>query len=129
MTFDKSLFVDYTPYGGEVRIANGQILDAPGTGTIEVRIGNVRTKIAGAIYVPQIGYNLLSVSQLTDRGMSFEFTRQKVSLRKNREQVTTRVRQRKAYVLRTKPIETAKINIAQESNSELWHRRLSHPGE
>ena len=129
MTFDRSLFVDYTPYQGEVRIANGQILEAPGTGTIEVRIGNVRTKIAGAIYVPQIGYNLLSVSQLADRGMTFEFIRQTVSLRKNGKQVATGIRQGKAYILRTKQTETANTSITQESNSQLWHRRLGHPGE
>ena len=86
-------------------------------------------KIAGAIYVPRIGYNLLLVSQLADRGMSFQFGSQKAQLTKQGKVVATAIRQGKVYVLRTKPIETANTSITQEGSSQLWHRRLGHLGK
>jgi hypothetical protein len=62
MTFDKGHFVDFKRHGGTVTVANGKTLRVQDGGTIEVPIQGKMTQITGVIYVPDLGYNLLSVS-------------------------------------------------------------------
>jgi hypothetical protein len=61
-TFDEGHFIDFKRHGGTVTVANGKTLQVRGGGTIEVPIQGKITQITGVIYVPDLGYNLLSVS-------------------------------------------------------------------
>ena len=73
MTYDRSLFKDYEHYRGSVTLADGKSVDAMGRGSIILPIEGKKTAVPDVILVPELGYNLLSISQLADRGISTIF--------------------------------------------------------
>jgi hypothetical protein len=83
MTFDEGHFIDFKRHGGTVTVANGKTLRVQGGGTIEVPIQGKMTQITGVIYVPDLGYNLLSVSQLGERGIKYNFDSSSATLLRN----------------------------------------------
>ena len=129
MTYDRGHFVTFQRHGGKVTIANEKTLSVQGGGTVEVPIQGTITQITGVIHVPNLGYNLLSVSQLADRNMSCEFRGSTARLSRNGETVATAKRFNNAYVLKAQYEEalSARRNDAQ-SEFLLWHRRLGHIG-
>ena len=131
MTFDRGHFIDYQKDDGTVTIADGKVLQIRGRGTIAVPIQGKKTQITGVLYVPKIGFNLLSISQLAERGMSCQFTGTTAVLSRNGETVATATRKGMTYVLGARRGEKAMLvseGIGMAS-SKLWHRRLGHPGE
>lgn len=139
MTFDRGHFIDYKKHGGLVTVANGKTLKVQGGGTIEVPIQGKMTEITGVIYVPDLGYNLLSVSQLGERGMQCHFDGTSATLMRNGRVVATAGKQGKTYVLKgyaqeeAKPASLEAGLLAQPEKSqqiaEIWHQRLGHPGK
>jgi len=73
MTYDRSHFIDFRKDCGTVTLADGKTLRIKGKGTINVLIQGKMIRIADFIYVPGIGFNLLSIAQLTARGIICEF--------------------------------------------------------
>jgi hypothetical protein len=61
MTFDRRHFVDYRKESDTVTLADGKTLQVKGKGTVKVPIQGKMTPIADVIYVPSIGFNLLSI--------------------------------------------------------------------
>jgi hypothetical protein len=92
VTFDKAL-------DGTVTTAKRETLQVRRGGTIEVPIQGKMTQITGIIHVPDIGYNLLSVSQFADRGINCQFVEQTAKLSRNGTVTATATRRGKAYVL------------------------------
>ena len=100
MTANRGCFVTFDKdHDGTVTIANGEKLHVRGGGTIEVPIQGKTTQITGVLYVPDIGYNLLSISQLADRGMTCQFFKHIAKLVRNESIIATATRRGKAYVL------------------------------
>lgn len=135
MTSDKGCFITFQKHGGEVTIANSKALPVQGGGTIDVPIQGKMTQITGVIYVPELGYNLLSIGQLADRGIRCNFTGTHAELWRDRKLVATARRQGKAYVLGAQAGEQPRAEKAmiishdRDAQSRLWHRRLGYPGE
>jgi hypothetical protein len=99
MTFDRRHFVDYRKESGTVTLADGKTLQVKGKGTVEVPIQGKMTPIADVIHVPSIGFNLLSIGQLTARGITCEFVGEIAILSRRRETVATSTRKGMAYTL------------------------------
>ena len=99
MTYDRGHFVDFQSQNGIVTIADGKNLQVQGGGTIRVPIQGKMTRITGVIHVPQLGYNLLSVSQLADREMVCYFTSTSATLSREGERIATATRRGKSYIL------------------------------
>jgi hypothetical protein len=130
MTFDEGHFIDFKRHGGTVTVANGKTLQVRGGGTIEVPIQGKMTQITGVIYVPDLGYNLLSVSQLGERGMKCNFDSSSATLLRNGKVVAIARKLGRTYVLKgsaDERVSLASDNKGQEV-SERWHQRLGHPG-
>ena len=128
MTQHRHYFIDFVSHGGIVTIADRKTLSVQGEGTIEVPIAGEKTRITGVIYVPNIGYNLLSVSQLADRSITCQFKKSAASLKRDDRVIATAKRRSNSYVIKG-GAETAAL--AREGNdpvSLLWHRRLGHIG-
>ena len=131
MTFDRGHFIQYRKHKGTVTIANGKILQVQGGGTIEVPIHGKMTQITGVIYVPDLGYNLLSVSQLGERGMNCNFESSSATLLRNGQIVAIACKLGKTYVLKGSTFEKAGLASAEKDHktSLMWHQRLGHPGK
>jgi hypothetical protein len=128
MTQHRNYFIDFTDHEGKVTIANGKTLSVLGGGTIEVPIAGKKTQITGVIYVPEIGYNLLSVSQLADRGMTCQFTGPTASLVRGGRVMARARRQNNSYIIRGDDERAALAKERIDTVSLLWHRRLGHIG-
>jgi hypothetical protein len=129
MTFDEGHFIDFKRHGGTVTVANGKTLQVRGRGTIEVPIQGKMTQITGVIYIPDLGYNLLSVSQLGERGMKCNFDSSSATLLRNRKVVAIARKLGRTYMLKgsaDERVSLASDNRVQEV-SERWHQRLGHP--
>lgn len=131
MTFDRGHFIDFETHAGTVTMADGKTLRVQGGGTIEVPIHGKMTQITGVIYVPAIGFNLLSVSQLGEKGMACNFTASSATLSRNGCRVATAVKKGMTYVLKAQAndIATPVSDRADGTIAALWHQRLGHPGE
>jgi hypothetical protein len=113
-----------------VTVANGRTLQVRGGGTIEVPIQGKMTQITRVIYVPDLGYNLLSVSQLGERDMKCNFDNSSATLLRNGKVVAIARKLGRTYMLKGSADERASLasdNKGQEV-SERWHQRLDHPG-
>jgi hypothetical protein len=133
MTFDEGHFINFKRDGGTVTVANGKTLQVRGGGTIEVPIQGKMTQITGVIYVPDLGYNLLSVSQLAERGMKYNFDSSSATLLRNGKVVAIVRKLGRTYMLKGSSNERgqraflASVDKGQDV-SERWHQRLGHPG-
>jgi hypothetical protein len=107
MTFDEGHFVNFKRHSGTVTVANGKTLRVQGGGTIEVPIQGKMTRITGVICVPDLGYNPLSVSQLGERGMKYNFDSSSATLLRNGQVVAIARKLGKTYVLKGSADETA----------------------
>ena len=129
MTFERSHFLDLQDHQGIVTIANRENLQVQGIGTVDVPIQGKKTQIRRVLYVPELGYSLLSVSQLADRDMCFQFRRDKVVLTREGKQMATAERRGNAYVLCAQVQEEGKKTLPTSEKPLLWHQRLGHPGQ
>jgi hypothetical protein len=123
MTFDPGHFLYFTSHGGNVTIANGKTLQVQGGGTIEVPIQGKMIQISGVIYVPDLGYNLLSVSQLGERGMKCNFDSSSATLLRNGQVVAVANKHGKTYVLKGSAgsEKAALASDEDQKTAELWH--------
>jgi transposase InsO family protein len=122
---------------GAVTLADGKTLQVQGRGTIEVPIQGKDTQITGVIHVPKIGFNLLSISQLAERGMTCDFTADTATLSRGGAVVAIAARKGRAYALAgaaesaTYAAHAAHADCVAQSitQAEVWHQRLGHLGE
>jgi hypothetical protein len=74
-----------------------------------VPIQGKMTQITGVIHVPDLSYNLLSVSQLGERGMKYNFDSNSATLLRNGQVVTIARKQGKIYMLKGSTNEKATL--------------------
>lgn len=133
MTGERDWFVDYSPFQGQVTIADGKILRIQGKGTIKVFIDGdkVPTPITEVFHVPDIGYNLLSISQLTERRIFTAFNDRHAVLTRDKKVLAKGTLYGKTYAIRTTKaqVQESAAIAKQQDVSLLWHRRLAHPSD
>jgi hypothetical protein len=129
MTFDPGHFVNFKKHSGIVTVADGKTLHVQGGGTIEVPIQGKMTQITGVIYVPDLGYNLLSVSQLGERGMKCVFDSRSATLLRNERAIAVAIKHGRTYVLKGSTDTALALVEKDQETAEVWHQRLGHPGQ
>jgi len=95
--------------------------------------GNVGTKgstiIENVLYVEGLKHNLLSISQLCDKGykVNFETNKRTISIEVTGKVIFTSKRVNKIYLLDI--MHNCSVNeclLSKDYESWLWHKRLSH---
>jgi hypothetical protein len=125
MTGDKSKFLLLKENkSGSVTFGN----DAPGKirGKGLVSLSNGRSKAQDVLFVDGLKHNLLSVSQICDRGCEVTFTAKncKIKTVNTGELIAKGVRtENNVYVLKE---DKEKCHLRKLDESWLWHRRLGH---
>jgi hypothetical protein len=125
MTGDKSKFLSLKESkSGNVTFGN----DAPGKirGKGLVSLGNGRAKAQDVLFVDGLKHNLLSVSQVCDRGCEVTFTAKdcKIKTVNTGELIAKGVRtENNVYVLKE---DKEECHLRKFDESWLWHRRLGH---
>ena len=118
----------------EISLGNGHLVKATGKGTVllKIAIGQnqiQRCELKDVLFVPELSYNLLSVSKIAKAGKIIKFASSEcVLLDGNQRIIATASLIGSLYQLNVvdgKEIVSAAVT---ESNEVLWHRRYGHVG-
>lgn len=123
MTFDVSRLENLkTTNVEDITVANNDVMKVSNVGDTTLRLSNNNIPMRDVLHVPNLGVNLLSVSQIVSKGNVVLFDETGCTI-KNREGMT---------VLHTK-CENGVYKISETSemcalanNSMTWHRKLGH---
>jgi hypothetical protein len=86
MTGIKSLLKDHKEVGmTTVTVANGDILPAKGVRNISFKTEHGHVTFTGALHVPGLDRNLISVPQLTSKGLAIRMLKDKCVITGNKE--------------------------------------------
>ena len=121
----------------DIILGDGRTLKATGCGSVILILESDslkrRCKFHNVLYVPELTYNLLSVSKAVDKGISFTFNESECVIKdSNQKLITIATKVGSLYrVAGTKPKDqvysVAKKNDCS-SKEDLWHRRYGHLG-
>ncbi len=121
----------------DVMLGDGKILNAVGSGvvTVHTNLANGKQqecKLHNVLFVPNLSYNLLSVSKVAEAGksVSFEETTCNIS-RSDGEIIAIAKKVGCLYYLDIQPIVECSNAVNEEtehSNEMLWHQRYGHLG-
>jgi hypothetical protein len=137
MCNDRSLFTDFVELERpiDVTLGDGHNLKGVGRGTVTLEIdvpqGKMqKCKLRDVLCVPNLSYNLLSVSKAADAVEKAVFTKTGCELKFDRDVVATGKRVGELYYLNCRKYQQAATvtQRSDESPEELWHRRYGHLG-
>ena len=125
MTSDKSKFSKLQQYdGGSVKFGNNDGGKIVRKGLVRIIDGKIRSE--EVLFVDGLKHNLLSVSQICDRGHGIFFNKHGCEITDNNGKVVA-VGIRTSgnlYILSETTVSTCMLG--KEDESWLWHRRLGH---
>ena len=124
MTGNRKLFSTYHACsGGNVTFGSKLKGNIIGKSTIthnSLTITNVE-------HVDNLGFNLLSISQICDNGCKVIFFKDDSEIIKNEKVIAKGIRKGNLYVMKFSNKPSGNICLAMvNDNSTLWHRRLGH---
>jgi len=131
MTYNKSLFTTLSKAPtSHVELGNGYKAEIIGCGTITMKIlvsGKVvPVKLENVFLVPELGYQLLSVSSFSKRGLSTMFKNGKCVVKEGNDTIASGTLHGTLYKLDV-PVHTQTAPRAFVSSTlEIWHQRLAH---
>jgi hypothetical protein len=133
MTNDISIFEDISPSSGAIKTAGKNKENIEGIGNASLRVKDKRNKIfeiklKGALYVPTIGANLLSMTVLYSEGHKLDM-KNNLQILFNNNKVTTEIpllNANRLFLLEVYPNESAFFTSSNKANMETWHQRLGH---
>ena len=99
MTSDRRSFISWKNTTTGVKVGGNKTLQSPGRGDIEVLINGKHRVLRDVLYVPKLGYNLLSISALESSGFSVNFSKGKVEVKKNGASIAVGRRAKNLYHL------------------------------
>ena len=127
MTHDKELFMELKPSKIlDVKIGHGSYILVKGIGTIAIATHSGTKTIFDLLYVPDLDQNLLSVSQLLEKGLKVFFKDNYYLIKDAIGQDLFKVKMRgKSFSLDSTQEEQIAF-LAKENVAELWHKRLGY---
>ena len=136
---NRSLFVEYNSLeeSQSVTLGDGHTLEAVGKGVVALKLKledgkTITGRLNDVLYVPELTYNLLSISRVTKLGKRVKFYRSYCNIIDNKERITaTGTKRGDLYYLRCRQIHQAHMSDAQltVSREYLWHQRFGHLSE
>ena len=116
MTTSKKSFIRYEVHTSHITVGGKRTLRSPGRGDIVVVMNGNRRKIRNVLYVPGLGYNLLSISALEKIGLSVNFQQGNVKI--TRRGTTIAVGHRAGSLYRLSEILLDRALITEEGENE-----------
>ena len=123
-----------------IKVGDGFYLTATMGGNIKLKLevnGEIKTcTLRDALYVPELSYNLLSVSKATDSGKQVIFEGNKCEIKNRREEILLQGSKHRGlyYVNTAKEDKTSQFANCAESSEQVsqervWHSRYGHLGD
>ena len=124
----------------DVTLGDGRTLKAVGRGTVILILKSGcltrKCKLNDVLYVPELTYNLLSVSMAVEKGMTVTFNDRRCIIKDtNQRLITVATKVGNLYCLLYAKPKDHVYSVAEKldengysSKEDLWHRRYSHLG-
>eukprot|EP00171_Calliarthron_tuberculosum_P008425 IDg8425t1 len=114
-----------------IMLADATPVVANKSGDVLVPLQNANIRLKEALYVPSLGFNLISVGRLSDNGIESHFRRHdmQLSLECSGFMLGTGQRDSKngLYMLPEPDLSVeCTLSLTERKDLELWHRRLAH---
>ena len=100
-----------------------------GRGTIDFQgESGASTSASDVLHVPGLGMNLISVSQLQDKGYDVHFVGKKVYVKHPswKKKVQIRIKSNRLYILQLESPMAVTGSHGDKDLNKLWHRRIGH---
>ena len=125
MTGTKSLFKKFDETQKiKVQLGNTKEMQVEGNGTVKIETSHDKIKQLDNIqFVPDLGYNLLSVGQLMTRGHSVLFDDNIITHKKSDHKVQIAMTSNKMFPLDVSNMEDFALTPSTKDDSTLWHLR------
>ena len=135
MCNDKTDFTDFVKQDTDVILGDGHHLKAEASGTITLEVDKSDRKqktctLKDVLYVPDLSYNLFSVSRATKAGKTVDFSEAGCEIVDGSQRlIATGSREGCLYFLDCSGNDRQQANVAGSVSQErLWHRRYGHLG-
>ena len=131
MTYDSSRMTDYCAFNEpqDVRVGDGRVLKAVGVGKAAgVTNESCNVTLCNVLYVPDLAFNLVSVSALSARGCNIIFHGDRSVLKVNEKCIgVAKKGNDRLFHFRLDP-NSESCNACGNSSTVgwLWHRRMAH---
>ncbi|KAH9161814.1 hypothetical protein LEN26_001248 [Aphanomyces euteiches] len=134
-------FSDLRPDDGTVQLANGGFMKIFGRGTIVLAMntptGTFSVKLSDVHFIPNLQFNLFSLSRVTDLGFTVAFSGDVCHIKRNNDVFAQGSKRGSIFYLdtvtalqptRTPSIEvtSTQIALAAKVDANTWHARLGH---
>ena len=136
MCNDQSMFTVLRQTTEKVTLGDGSTLAVTGQGTVclDMLLADGTKKeclLRKVLYVPELAYNLVSVSRATEAGKTVHFDDDDCEFRNDTDEVIALgVRDGSLYYLKFVRKSQNETNVAQvRDKKRLWHRRFGHLNE
>lgn len=125
MTGDKKKFIKLEDWnGGSMRFGDNSSIKIKERGTLHI---DGKLKAHDVYYVEGLKHNLLSVSQMCDKGYKFTFDSKGCQIRKERNgQLVVEGKRTYGNIYNLKECYESQCMMGQVDESWLWHRRIGH---
>ena len=136
MCNDVNAFTEYVTLkqSQEISLGDGHIVKATGKGTVllKIAIGQnqiQRCELKDVLFVPELSYNLLSVSKITKAGKIMKFVSSECAILDGNQRIVATARLLGSLyhlnVIDGREVVNTAVTV---SNEVLWHRRYGHVG-
>lgn len=127
MTYNKSLFSSYTTgHHGPVELGNSNTSKVLGKGIIELAIlvdgKQSKCRLNNVLFVPELGYQLLSVPIFDKSGLNTSFHSSRCWIQKENTLLATGTMKGNLYQLDVPALPIERALVSQK----VWHHRLAH---
>ena len=141
MCNDRKSFVKITTLKKkqDVALGDGHTLSATETGDVTVKLilsdgKTKRCRLQNVLHVPELSYNLLSVSRIAETGKRVKFYPNECQiLDRDDKVVALGVKRGNLYYLSCQPLQdhvcVSDARLSAESKEFIWHRRFGHLNE
>ena len=127
MTFDRNAFSTYTECDETVVVGTKQETKVAGRGTIDIKAQvdgrPFNIKLMDVLHVPAFGYQLLSVSRVSNKGLNVQFSDGRCRILRNNSVVACGTLRKSLYYL---DLYSGSSEVACPASLRLWHERLAH---
>ncbi|KAK4425280.1 hypothetical protein Salat_1721900 [Sesamum alatum] len=125
----KECFIDFDEnFTDMVKLGNNASLIVTGKGNVRLQVDGMVQIITGVFYVPKLKNNLLSISQLQEKGLAilFQHDRCKVYHSGKGLIMDTKMAANRMFKLRVVIAQPSCFSTITESRDQLWHCRYGH---
>ncbi|KAH0636126.1 hypothetical protein KY290_038318 [Solanum tuberosum] len=130
MTSNKSLFQELDEkQNKKVQLGNAKEMQVEGKGTVGINTSHDKVKMLDNVqFVPDLGYNLLSVGQLMSDGHSLWFDDDAcvITNKKSGKKIRITMTPNKMFPLEVSNMEIFALAASAKDESKLWHLRYGH---